>query len=360
MPESELPVLHPHLEDFRPDDSGISPLERATDWYETACPKCGGPAHRETDVTDNFLCSGWYFLRYPSALRDDTALDPELTRKWLPVDSYIGGNEHAVLHLMYARFLTMALHDLGVLDFEEPFDRFRAHGLLISDGRKMSKSKGNVVLPDEIVARFGADTMRLYLLFLGPYEHGGDWQGQGHPGPVRLPQPPLAERRRRRGGGAGPGGRPGAAPDGPPGHGAGPGAAVQHRHRGDDGVPERGTRRRAYAAAVGTRTAPGHARAVRPARRRGAVRPVSATTRASSRARRGPAWDEGKLVEETVEIAVQVNGRLRGRISMAVGADEAAVIAAATENENVARHLADKTLRKTIVVPDKLVNLVVG
>ena len=183
LPESALPVELPHLDDFRPDDSGVSPLARDKDWYEVPCPECGEAAHRDTDVTDNFLCSGWYFLRYPSTDRDDVALDAELTRKWLPVDSYIGGNEHAVLHLMYARFITMALCDHGVLHFDEPFTRFRAHGLLIREGRKMSKSKGNVITPDQVIDGYGADTMRLYLLFLGPYEQGGDYQGRGIQGP---------------------------------------------------------------------------------------------------------------------------------------------------------------------------------
>ena len=168
VPESDLPVELPYLEDFRPDDTGISPLARVTDWFETDCPACGEPAHRETDVTDNFLCSGWYFLRYPSANCDDAPLTPALTEKWLPVDCYIGGNEHAVLHLMYARFLTMALRDLGVINFSEPFKKFRAHGLLIREGRKMSKSRGNVIVPDDIIAAYGADTMRLYLMFLRP------------------------------------------------------------------------------------------------------------------------------------------------------------------------------------------------
>ena len=114
VPEADLPVILPRVEDFKPDDSGISPLARVREWYETTCPECGGPARRETDVSDTFLDSAWYFLRYPSSDRDDVAFDPEITRKWLPVHTYIGGNEHAVLHLMYARFVTMALKDLGL------------------------------------------------------------------------------------------------------------------------------------------------------------------------------------------------------------------------------------------------------
>ena len=128
MPEDQLPVVLPYTEQFQPDGSGTSPLARIPDFVQTTCPRCAGPARRETDVSDNFLDSAWYFLRYPSADRSDVPFDPVLTRKWLPVDMYIGGQEHAVLHLMYTRFVTMALHDLGLVDFEEPFQRFRATG----------------------------------------------------------------------------------------------------------------------------------------------------------------------------------------------------------------------------------------
>ncbi|EQD25776.1 leucyl-tRNA synthetase, partial [mine drainage metagenome] len=150
------------------------------------CPVCGGPAQRETDVSDNFLDSAWYYLRYPSADRDDVAFDPELTRKWLPVDTYIGGNEHAVLHLLYSRFVAMALHDLGWLDFEEPFKRFRAHGTILQNGAKMSKSKGNVVVPDEYIDKFGADAFRLYLMYMGPFGEGGEFRETGINGPQRF------------------------------------------------------------------------------------------------------------------------------------------------------------------------------
>jgi len=161
VPEEDLPVILPRVEDFKPDDSGVSPLARVSEWYETECPECGSAARRETDVSDTFLDSSWYFLRYPSTDRDDLAFDPGVTRRWLPVNAYIGGNEHAVLHLLYSRFVTMALHDLGHLDFEEPFTRFRAHGLIVREGAKMSKSRGNVIVPDPIIEEYGADTFRL-------------------------------------------------------------------------------------------------------------------------------------------------------------------------------------------------------
>ena len=186
VPEDQLPVLLPHVDDFKPDDSGISPLARVESWYKVPCPSCGKEARRETDVSDTFLDSAWYFLRYPSSDRDDVPFDPEITRKWLPVHSYIGGNEHAVLHLLYSRFVTMVLHDMGYIDFEEPFTKFRAHGLLVKDGSKMSKSRGNVVIPDQYIDDWGADTFRTYLMFLGPFEEGGDFRDAGISGVKRF------------------------------------------------------------------------------------------------------------------------------------------------------------------------------
>jgi leucyl-tRNA synthetase len=179
VPESDLPVMLPDMEDYRPDGSGESPLKRAHDFYHTTCPACGGEAHRETDVSDNFLCSAWYFYRYPSTDFDDKAFDPELTKKWLPVDLYVGGNEHAVLHLLYSRFLCMAFNHIGLIDFEEPFTRFVAHGMIVREGAKMSKSKGNVINPDEYIRDYGADAFRVYLMFMGDYLEGGDFRDEG-------------------------------------------------------------------------------------------------------------------------------------------------------------------------------------
>jgi leucyl-tRNA synthetase len=186
VPEADLPVRLPNVENFRPTGTGMSPLAAVKEFYEVQCPGCGGPARRETDVSDTFLDSSWYFLRYPSARDDKAAWDPARTKRWLPVNSYIGGAEHAVLHLLYSRFVTMVFHDAKLLDFEEPFTKFRAHGLITKDGAKMSKSKGNVVNPDEYFGEFGADAMRMHLAFMAPLEQGGDFQEGGILGTERF------------------------------------------------------------------------------------------------------------------------------------------------------------------------------
>jgi len=186
VPEKDLPVLLPKTDDYMPDGTDRSPLARNEKFVETKCPKCGGDAKRETDVSDTFLDSSWYFLRYPSVDIKDQPFDKEITKKWLPVDMYIGGHEHAVLHLLYTRFVTMVLHDLGMIDFEEPFKKFRAHGLIIKDGAKMSKSKGNVVNPDDYIEKYGADVLRTYLMFIGPLKQGGDFRDEGLVGIERF------------------------------------------------------------------------------------------------------------------------------------------------------------------------------
>lgn len=184
--EKDLPVLLPFVKEFRPEGTGESPLASVPKFYKTKCPKCKSDAKRETDVSDTFLDSAWYFLRYPSVKNKKAAFDLKITAKWLPVDMYLGGAEHSVLHLLYSRFMTMVLKDLGYINFEEPFSKFRAHGLIIRDGKKMSKSKGNVVNPDEFIRQFGADALRLHLMFLGPLEEGGDFRDSGIVGVTRF------------------------------------------------------------------------------------------------------------------------------------------------------------------------------
>jgi leucyl-tRNA synthetase len=184
VPETDLPVVLPDIEDYAP--KGRSPLAGAEEWVVTTCPNCGGPARRETDTMDTFVDSSWYFLRYCDARNETAAWDPEVLKQWMPVDQYIGGVEHAILHLMYARFFTKALADLGHLSFQEPFAALFTQGMITKDGAKMSKSKGNVVSPQAIVERYGADTARSYIVFIGPVEHDADWSDEGLEGVHRF------------------------------------------------------------------------------------------------------------------------------------------------------------------------------
>ena len=183
VPEEQLPVLLPEDAEFLP--TGESPLARHAGFLHAACPRCEGPARRETDTMDTFMCSNWYWVRYIDPHNEAAPIDRALAEKWLPVDQYTGGAEHAVMHLLYARFFTKAANDMGLLPIREPFTRLFNQGIITRDGQKMSKSRGNVVNPDDIVAEFGADTVRTYLMFLGPWEQGGDWDDAGIQGPSR-------------------------------------------------------------------------------------------------------------------------------------------------------------------------------
>ncbi|MCL0095364.1 leucine--tRNA ligase [Dehalococcoidia bacterium] len=177
VPEKDLPVLLPQDAEFRP--TGESPLKYCESFVNTTCPACGKPAKRETDTMDTFMCSSWYFLRYASPQHSDGPFDPDRLKYWLPVDLYTGGVEHATMHLFYARFFTKALRDMGIVDFGEPFIRLFNQGKIIQGGQKMSKSRGNVVSADEYASEFGADAVRAYLMFIGPWEHGGEWNDSG-------------------------------------------------------------------------------------------------------------------------------------------------------------------------------------
>ncbi len=183
VPEKDLPVLLPPNAEFRP--TGESPLKYCEEFVNTTCPRCHGPARREIDTMDTFMCSNWYFLRYCSPHYEAAAFDPEKVKFWMPVDIYTGGAEHAVMHLFYARFFIKALRDMGLVSFGEPFTRLFNQGVIIAEKQKMSKSRGNVVTPDEYVAELGADTIRAYLMFIGPWEHGGEWNDSGISGVSR-------------------------------------------------------------------------------------------------------------------------------------------------------------------------------
>jgi leucyl-tRNA synthetase len=359
VPDDELPVILPRIEDFKPDDSGISPLARVEEWYQTTCPECGEPARRETDVSDTFLDSGWYFLRYPSADFDDRPFDPALTKKWLPVHTYIGGNEHAVLHLMYSRFITMVLKDLGHIDFDEPYEVFRAHGLIIADGSKMSKSKGNVIVPDPIIEEYGADTFRTYLMFLGPFEEGGDYRPQGIQGPLgflhRLWDTVVSSR------------------DGDPD------PDVERKvHQTIRQVTEQIPSLQYNTAIAALMECLNVIRAGGRDAVRAEVEPLvvmvapfaphmaeelwERTGHEGSIFDGGnwPDYDEAKAVERSVDIAVQVNGKLRASITVTKDATEEDVVAAARREQNVIRHVGGLEERRVIYVSGRLVNFVVG
>ena len=184
VPDDQLPVELPHVEDYAP--KGRSPLASAEDWVNVACPKCGGPARRDTDTMDTFVDSSWYFLRYCDPRNGQAPWDREVLKRWMPVDQYIGGVEHAILHLLYARFFVKALADMELLDVQEPFARLFTQGMITRDGAKMSKSKGNAVSPGDYVERFGADTARCYILFIGPPSYDADWQDAGVGGVHRF------------------------------------------------------------------------------------------------------------------------------------------------------------------------------
>jgi leucyl-tRNA synthetase len=183
VPEKDLPVLLPEDAEFKP--TGESPLKYNEKFVNTTCPKCGGPAKRETDTIDGFLCSCWYLLRYASPHYAKAAFDPAAVKHWLPVDFYTGGAEHAVMHLLYTRFFTKAIRDMGIIDFGEPFLKLFNQGIILQDSQKMSKSKGNVVNPDEYVASLGVDTVRAYMMFIAPWEMGGNWDDSGITGMSR-------------------------------------------------------------------------------------------------------------------------------------------------------------------------------
>lgn len=358
VPEEQLPVLLPDLENFAPDDSGRPPLARAEEWVNVPCPQCGAPARRDADVSDNFLCSAFYFLRYPSVGMDHVAWDPERTRRWLPVDMYIGGNEHACLHLMYTRFLTMALYDAGLVPFEEPFRKFRAHGLLAKDGAKMSKSKGNVVNPDELLNSMGADTLRLYLMFCGPFQQGGDWRDEGIAGMRRFVERLFNLVME------------GEIVDTPV---EGDLERVMHAAIKKVGEDLDGLR---YNTAIAATMELSNAIRDSGVAQREAVEtllklvaplaPFVTEELWHALGHEGtihdgpwPEYDPAKLVADTVDIPIQVKGKLRGTVTVPTGASEQEVLEAARSIPAVATQLEGKEIRKVIFLPGKLMNIVV-
>jgi leucyl-tRNA synthetase len=375
VPDEQLPVELPEIEDYAPQ--GKSPLAAAEDWVATECPRCGGPARRETDTMDTFVDSSWYFVRYLDPRNDEAAWDRAAADAWLPVDQYIGGVEHAILHLMYARFLTKALADLGQLDVQEPFANLFAQGMITRDGAKMSKSRGNTVSPGEYVDRYGADTARTYVCFMGPPERGGDWSDEGVEGVNRFLSRlwRLCAEVEARTAAA----EPGADADGEArellakAHWAIDKATrdfqrgfqfntaisavmelVNEAYRLKDGLY--GDREGEAAVRFATLTA---ASLIFPfAPHLGAeVSERLAGERVWEQ--RWPEADPALLASDTVTLIVQVNGKLRDRIEAPAEASREQLLELARASEKVGGYLDGKEVVKEIVVPGKLVNLVV-
>jgi leucyl-tRNA synthetase len=360
VPEAELPVLLPEIDDYLP--KGRSPLAAAEAWVNVPCPSCGGPARRETDTMDTFVDSSWYFMRYTTPHDDVAPFDREIVDYWLPVNQYIGGIEHAILHLMYARFFTKALRDMDLLGFDEPFARLFNQGMIYRFGAKMSKSKGNAVSPDELVERFGADALRLYILFMGPADQDKEWQDTGVEGMwrflTRLWRVVHAELARE----------PASA------SGATPLARKAHEtiHRVTDDIERRFVFNTPVSAVMELVNEiskhpddPASRFAVETAV--SVIQPYAPHIAEELWERLGysrlwsepwPLADEAMLVRETVELVCQVNGKVRDRIQVPAGLEEDELVALARGSERVQAYLNGGE-RRVIVVRDKLVNFVV-
>jgi len=398
VPEADLPVLLPYVEDYRPTGSGASPLAQKKDWVQVPCPHCHKLARRETDVSDTFLDSAWYFLRYPSIenpkhqtqnsntknspsengnRESEIPWNPEITKKWLPVNIYIGGAEHSVLHLLYSRFVTMTLCDMGLLHFEEPFSKFYAHGLIISEGAKMSKSKGNIVNPDEYIKKYGADTLRTYLMFLGPFDMGGDFRDTGTAGifrflgrVYRLAESVLTSAD----------------------YNARKDPQIEKMvHRTVKSVTE-DLKNLRYNTAIAhimelTNVILDNPKSV-------SIQEIQVLTRLlapfapfmteelwskirqknpengknesplpeSVHCATWPSYDEAKMVETTATVVIQVNGKLRDALSVSISEakNKEFIEKKARESAKITAYLASGTVRKVIFVPGKLINFVVN
>jgi leucyl-tRNA synthetase len=360
VPEDELPVLLPEIDDYTP--KGKSPLAAAEEWIRVPCPRCGGEARREADTMDTFVDSSWYFLRYCDPHNDHAPFDRAVIDYWLPVDQYVGGVEHATMHLLYARYFAKVLQELGLVSFREPFLRLFNHGWVDMGGAKMSKSKGNVISPDTFIEQVGADAVRLYILFIAPADARVEWQDTGLEGMSRFLRKlwrvalEVAETRE-------------SPAVGPLAHKA---------HETIAKVTDDIGRRFAYNTAIAAvmelvneiardPSAPGARFAVETAV--SLIQPAAPHIAEELWERLGherlwetpwPQADPALLVRETFELVVQVNGRVRDRMHVPTDLTDDELIARAKESPKVQAHLDGGEIRQTIVVPRKLVNLVVG
>ncbi|MCL2841151.1 MAG: leucine--tRNA ligase [Defluviitaleaceae bacterium] len=358
VPDKDLPVALPEIESYEPTETGESPLAKITDWVNTICPTCGKPAKRETNTMPQWAGSSWYFLRYPDIHNDNALASPEALKTWLPVDYYIGGIEHAVLHLLYARFYTKFLYDIGVVEFEEPFTTLFNIGMVNYQGKKMAKGTGHGVSPDDLMPNYGCDAMRIYEMFLAPPDQDCEWDDSGIDGAFRFlnkvwrlveesPIIPTTQELERL------------------------------RHKLIHHITTRINTLAMNTAISGFMEYTNHLQAL--AKTQGGIDQATLETLAillspfaphiaeeiwehaghkeTVFAQSWPEYDEEKLKSDTVEIALQVNGKLRGSLALPVNADKDTALALA--KQQLASHLNDVEIVKSIYVPAKIVNFVV-
>ena len=368
LSDDQLPLKLPPMEDYQPTGDGKSPLAKVTDWVQTTCPKCGGPATRETDTMDGFACSSWYFLRFADPHNDKEAFSKKLADHWLPVDMYVGGAEHAVMHLLYARMWTKVMQDAGLIDFPEPFLALRNQGMLLAeDGQKISKRKGNAIPPDEVIdSGYGADSLRMIVLFLAPFDQATPWSQSGLAGTYRF----LGRFWNM----------------------VGEVLSSENADEKDDEevqkIVNRTTKkitddlmRMQFNTAIAalmesvndlTKLSIGGSKVWKDAAAKltqliAPFAPHMAEeiwreqigNQASIHISDWPTWDDKYLQNDEMTIAVQVNGKLRGEVIVAIDAPQNEIEKSALAHENVTKFVADRTPAKVIYVPSKIVNIVV-
>ena len=354
--EEDLPIKLPKLENYLPADDGSSPLARAEKWKKVTCPACAGPATRETDTMDTFVDSSWYFLRYCDPNNDKEFASKEKMKHWLPVDLYTGGSEHNTMHLLYSRFFIKALHELGLVDFDEPFTMRRNHGTVLGpDGKKMSKSKGNVIDPDKEVAQYGADAVRMYLAFLGPYDtFNGPWDPRGIVGIGRFLERvwKIARNDELR-----------ITND----------ESISELHKAIKKVGEdieklhfntaiselmKFLNKFEHSLDIRNSSFDIFLRLLAPFAPHIAEELWSRDHDTSIHHESWPVYDPALIQESMVDFVIQVNGKTRGVINLPVDSDEGVVRGSAENHETVKRHMTGK-VEKTIFVPGKLLNIIV-
>jgi leucyl-tRNA synthetase len=369
VPESDLPVRLPYMPDYLPRADGRSPLANLPEFVHTTCPACGGPAQRETDTMGGFACSSWYFLRFADPEYDRGPFNPEAVRRWLPVDLYVGGAEHAVMHLLYARFWTKVLADAGLIAFREPFPRLASQGILhASDGKRMSKSRGNVVTPDEVIERHGADILRIHLLFMAPFERNVNWDEEGIAGAERFLQRVWRLCQAGRG----------AEDSRPEAQAEDELRRALHRtiQRVTDDIEAFKFNTAMAALMEFTNALSAHWDRVGPSpafQQASGILPRLLAPFAphiaeelwarqdgefSVHQQAWPSYDPGLTVDETITLIIQVNGKVRDRILVPADISDEEARARALESERIQGLLNGKAPKRVVVVPGRLVNLV--